>query len=84
MSYDSRTIANHFIALAEIEGRTITPMTIQKLVYLAHGWSLGLFDEPLIDDTVEAWEYGPVIPSLYNAFKKYGNNPITQFAKIEK
>lgn len=73
----SITVANQFIHLAKQDGRYLTPMQILKLVYIAHGWSYGFFDEPLIDDTIEAWKYGPVIPALYQAIKKYGNKEIT-------
>ncbi|WP_205760954.1 Panacea domain-containing protein [Luteolibacter luteus] len=51
-------------------------MKLLKLVYIAHGWHLGLTQTPLIDESVEAWRYGPVIPSLYRRFKTYGNQPI--------
>ena len=80
MVYDSKAIANQFLTLAIVEGVPVTHMMLQKLVFLAHGWSLGLFDEPLINDNVEAWRYGPVIPSLYYAFKRFGKEPITDLA----
>ncbi len=48
-----------------------TPMHIIKLVYLAHGWMLGFDQRPLINEMVEAWRYGPVIPSLYHRYKGY-------------
>ena len=49
-----------------------TPMHVQKLAYLCHGWTLGLESKPLIHELVEAWRYGPVIPSIYHAYKPYG------------
>jgi uncharacterized phage-associated protein len=36
-----------------------------KLVYIAHGWSLALREEPLVSDTIVAWKYGPVMPDLF-------------------
>jgi uncharacterized phage-associated protein len=51
-----------------------------KRVYIAHGFSLAILDESLLDkrfDEVQAWKYGPVIPSVYHSFKYYRNNPIT-------
>jgi uncharacterized phage-associated protein len=53
-------------------------MQLLKLVYLAHGWHLGLYGEPLIWDRVEAWQYGPVIPELYRAMRAYGSQQVTQ------
>jgi len=76
MAYDARVIANYFLELAEKEGRPIFPLKMQKLIYLAHGWSLALRGEPLINDDIEAWKYGPVVPRLYHEFKKYGATAI--------
>lgn len=56
----------------------ITPLKIQKLVYFAHGWYLGFTGQPLVNETVQAWDFGPVIPSLYHEFKEFKNNPITR------
>jgi uncharacterized phage-associated protein len=82
MAHDSRAVANYMLDLAaDKKYLHITPMQILKLVYIAHGWNLGILNEPLIIDHVEAWQYGPVIPNLYRAFKKFGGNPITEKAK---
>jgi uncharacterized phage-associated protein len=53
-------------------------MKMQKLVYFAHGWHLGLNRTPLISEPVEAWDYGPVVPSLYRALKSYGAGQILE------
>ena len=80
--FDARAVANYFLELADNEGQTLDPMKIQKLVYLAHGWSLALLGKPLITDKVEAWQYGPVIRSLYSAFADCGSGPITHPALV--
>lgn len=54
----------------------LTPLHVNKLVFFSHGWNLGMFGHSLISDTVEAWEYGPVIPSIYKEFKKYNKRKI--------
>ncbi|NVK54961.1 MAG: SocA family protein [Alteromonadaceae bacterium] len=79
-TYSAKAIANAFLRLARKDGQSITPMKLQKLVYLAHGWALGLNDKPLIKDDVEAWQFGPVISSLYHEFKEYGSGAITNDA----
>ncbi len=80
MPYDPKAIANFFLALAESEGRSITPLQLTKLVYIAHGWHLGLTGQPLVNEKPEAWQYGPVLPSIYHEFKSFGNQPITRRA----
>lgn len=71
-----KSIANYFLNKGNVN-----PMKLQKLVYYAHAWHLAIYDGPLINEAVEAWQYGPVIPSLYHEFKHFGNNPITSKAQ---
>ena len=51
-------------------------MHIIKLTYICHGWSLGIAERPLISEPVEAWQYGPVVPSLYHRYKSFRADPI--------
>jgi uncharacterized phage-associated protein len=81
MKYSAKAVANKFIDIAKEKGSPITPMKLQKLVYFAHGWYLSLTNgQPLIDEKIEAWRYGPVVPSLYHEFKSHGNRPIEMHA----
>lgn len=76
--YNPLTVANFFIEAAEREGRRLTPMQIIKLVYIAHGFSLALLRRPLLNESVEAWRYGPVVPSLYRRLKKFGSKEVDE------
>jgi uncharacterized phage-associated protein len=71
-------VANYFIDLAKNNNKKLTPLKLQKLIYFSHAWCLKLFDQPLIDEAIEAWPYGPVIPSVYHTFKGFGNNTISK------
>lgn len=75
--YSTLSIANYFITLGLEENKPITPMKLQKLVYFAHGFYLANFNKPLINESIQAWRYGPVIYTIYRVFKIYGNSPIT-------
>src|SRR5438093_7141533 len=77
MPYGAKAIANYFLELAEVKDQKIDPMKMQKLVYFAHGWCLALKEAPLITEKIEAWAYGPVIRTLYGAFKDLGSRDIT-------
>ncbi|KQR73402.1 Panacea domain-containing protein [Rhizobium sp. Leaf341] len=72
--YDARQIANWFVRRAKQDGKTLTIMQLLKLVYISHGWHLEITKAPLIANKVEAWKYGPVIPDVYNSFRKQGIN----------
>lgn len=68
--YKSIDIAYWLVKKAKNTGFTdMTHLRIQKMTYIAHGWMLGLYDRRLIEEDVEAWLYGPVIPNLYNQLR---------------
>lgn len=75
--YDAATVANRFIELAAGQERKLTPMQLIKLSYIAHGFSLAINKRPLLKEKVEAWRYGPVVPSLYRRLKNYGGGPVS-------
>jgi uncharacterized phage-associated protein len=76
MKYPALKIANMFLRLAAIDRRNISPMKLQKLLYLAQGYCLVETGEPLVDELFEAWKFGPVLPSLYHACKSFGGNSV--------
>jgi len=71
-------IANWFLDRSKSDGKPVDPMKLQKLIYFAHGWHLGLIRHPLVDELFEAWEYGPVVPSIYHEFKMFGSRALSQ------
>jgi uncharacterized phage-associated protein len=79
--HDAKRVAQYILWLAK--DNPITPMQLLKIVYICHGWMLGLYGRPLVSDGIEAWPYGPVIPKLYQAFKHYGGNFINQCPSTE-
>ena len=74
--HPSSKIANRLLDLAEAQGVQLTPMKLINLVYLAHGWMLGLCGRPLIRDEVQAWKHGPVIPALYKDVRTFRSGPV--------
>lgn len=76
MSIHYHVVSNWFIEKSKQENIEITPRRLQKLVYLAHAWSLGVTRKPLISEKFEAWKYGPVLRKLYKFYRSVGNNPI--------
>jgi uncharacterized phage-associated protein len=78
--YTPSHIANYFLKRAESQGIDITLLKLLKLVYIGYGWVLALTDRKLFDEDIQAWQHGPVIPSLYYEFKPFGRMPIDKFA----
>ena len=65
--------------ICEIGDWKVTNLRIQKVLYYAHMIYLGENDrKPLIDESFEAWKYGPVIPSLFWMISDSKENPPSQ------
>lgn len=75
--HDSRAIANEIIRIGNEKGIAISMMKLIKLVFFAHGWSLGIYGKPLSRDAAEAWQYGPVFRNLYQSLPYSGATKIT-------
>ncbi|CAB5497874.1 hypothetical protein AZO1586I_246 [Bathymodiolus thermophilus thioautotrophic gill symbiont] len=74
MVYPVITIANKFIDLAKNE--PLTNMQLQKMVYIAHGFSLALRDTKLYYEYTRAWNFGPVVPELYEKLREHDSNQV--------
>ncbi len=80
MAYSVFTVANSLLKVAKDHHELLTPLKLQKLIYLAQGVALAVSDgkRPLFTEPVEAWQYGPVVQSLYDVVKRYGSGSITE------
>ncbi len=75
MTYSSKTIANYYLIKGEKENIKLTPQKLVKLVCCAHGWSLGLYDRPLIQECVVNNGHGPMLMDLiYTLYLHAGEN----------
>lgn len=81
MAFDARAVANLILDLADADGREVSNLVLQKLVYFAHGRYLSESNEPLVFGEFEAWQYGPVHPHIYSAFQNHGKATIKSRAE---
>jgi uncharacterized phage-associated protein len=80
--YSVEDVAKYFIYLSNktkidddlTEG--ITNLKLQKMLYFAQAAYLSLNNQKLFNEDIEAWQYGPVIPSIYHKYKEHRNQPI--------
>ncbi len=81
MGYTAKAPANYFLGKYNRFG--ISPLKLQKLVYISHGWHMALSSGDLLvdDEFAEAWQFGPVFPSLYHEFKDFGSGSINRKAQ---
>ena len=68
--YHAVQVANRFLDLADAADKPIiSVIKLIKLVYIAHGYHLAIYDKPLISGKTEAWKYGPIVLDVYYAFE---------------
>ena len=77
--YDALTIAKWIINKIHPE-----PLKLQKLLYLAQGYSYAFYDRPLFKDDLEGWVHGPVVRNVYDIFKNYQYNSIDTNFEVEE
>lgn len=77
MAYNAIDIAKKIIVRTDTErGDSISNLKLQKLLYYMQGFHLAFFGTPLFNEEVQAWAYGPVVPVVYNEFRKYKGQTI--------
>lgn len=62
--------------LCEQSGWSISNLELQKILYIAHMFYLGKHGAPLVLGHFEAWDYGPVHPTVYHKAKIFGSEPV--------
>ena len=73
---NARTVANYMLYIMGDAFDDLTNMKINKLLYFAQGHYLSKYGKPLFEDSIEAWDHGPVVPAVYSAYKGCGAQPI--------
>ena len=82
-AHDARVVANSLIGIGMEEQAPLTPLQVMKLVYISHGWMLGLYKRPLFRQSVLAWLYGPVVSDVYKELRKYRANGIDEKMEVQ-
>lgn len=78
---DAKALANLLLDWADEDGIPVSPMKLQKLLFFLHAHCVTRLGVNLIKQEFEAWERGPVIPSIYSEFKNEAKRPIKARAR---
>jgi uncharacterized phage-associated protein len=79
-TYSVKALANWILDFAERRNARVSNMALNKLVFFAYEHALRNAGRKLASAKIEAWEHGPVYREVYNSFKKFGAEPITDRA----
>lgn len=72
--YDALEVSRHIINYSNDAGYGITALELQKLLYFVQAYFLIKKGKPCFRDDIEAWDFGPVVPSVYREYKRYGGS----------
>lgn len=73
--------ANSLLQKSFLTRQPLTHLKLQKLLYFLHGWHLAITGIPVVDEGFQAWDYGPVIPELYQQLRQYGAHAIDDYIR---
>lgn len=72
-------ISNNILELAFKDNIKITPMKLQRLIYLVYKDYLKVTNNQLFSERFEVWKNGAVLVSVYYHFRNYAENGIDTF-----
>lgn len=81
--YSANTIAKEVISYSNEKDFSISNLKLQKVLYFIQAIFLNEYHRACFSDDIEAWAFGPVVPSVYRQYKIFGANsiPTTVFNK---
>ncbi|RWZ59903.1 DUF4065 domain-containing protein [Halobacillus fulvus] len=71
-------VARFLLYLAQRDDQIsdLSNLKLQKLLYYAQLTNFQRKNSALFEDSLEAWQFGPVVRSVYEHFKSHGSRPI--------
>lgn len=77
--YRALTIARYIIERCNEKDKTISNLKLQKILYFVQANFLVSKNQPCFPEQIEAWDFGPVVPEVYQEYKTYGGASIPAF-----
>ncbi|MED4885459.1 Panacea domain-containing protein [Bacillus smithii] len=78
--YAAIDVANYIVKKSMDDNKPISNLKLQKILYYLQARFLVEDGRPLFSDKIEKWKYGPVTPSTYHEFKRFGSGAINSIA----
>ncbi len=77
--YSAFDIAEYVIKKCNDQGKGISNLKLQKILYFIQAEFLVRTGKPIFNDSIEAWDFGPVVPSVYRKYRIYGGANIPYY-----
>ena len=65
---DIQHVCDYIITRMEGAGKTLSVLTLQRLLYFAQGWHLAFYGGPFFEGRFQAWAQGPINREIYDRF----------------
>lgn len=69
-------LAKYIVHKANDMNESITHLKLQKILYYVAGVFAGALNKYAFSDSIEAWQYGPVVRNVYIEFCSWGSLPL--------
>ncbi|RGT88478.1 DUF4065 domain-containing protein [Coprococcus comes] len=74
--YSAIDVAKYIILFCKENGYSISNLKLQKLLYFVQAQFLITTGKPAFSEEIEAWDFGPVVPEVYQHFKMWGSSEL--------
>lgn len=81
--YDAKTIAKYILDTCINDQKPISNLQLQKILFFCQKRYYQRVGRYLFQDDFEAWQYGPVVPSVYRQYSLWGGTKITWTSERE-
>lgn len=84
--YNVLDICRYVINYSNDKDYDISNLKLQKLLYFIQAYFLINKNEACFNETIEAWDFGPVVPEAYSEYKQYGGGnipPISSYIEFD-
>lgn len=78
--YSAIDVSRYVINYSNDKKYGISNLKLQKILYLIQAYFLIVEKQACFSDAIEAWDFGPVVPAVYHAYKQYGAGNIPRIS----
>lgn len=71
--YRALNVARYIIERCHLQNKTISNLKLQKILYFVQAEFLVSKNRPCFVERIEAWNFGPVVPEVYQQYKIFGS-----------
>lgn len=74
--YDALKVAEYVIKYSTLKGTPVSNLRLQKVLYFIQAEFMVSTNNVCFNDKIEAWDLGPVVPTVYRKYKIFGASSI--------